>query len=64
VRSSGYAVDDEEYKDGFKSVGVRLGTFRGTPLLMWAVGFAPVMTEKALPGIAQKLMETAFIRGR
>jgi DNA-binding IclR family transcriptional regulator len=59
VRRNGYAIDNEEYLVGVKAVAVTLGNFRSLPLLMWSVGFASVMTDKNLPGIAQKTLEAA-----
>ncbi len=59
VRRNGYAVDNEEYMVGVKSVAVNIGNYRSLPLLMWVVGFASIMTDEILPNIVQKALRAS-----
>ncbi|WP_372683863.1 IclR family transcriptional regulator [Desulfosarcina sp.] len=43
IRSSGHAIDDEEYLVGVKAVAVALENIIGPPMAIWAVGLSSSM---------------------
>ena len=59
VKHQGFAIDDEEYVEGIRSLAVNLGNCRGLPLVVWVVGFTSSLTSAKLSMMVQKTREAA-----
>ena len=59
VRRSGVAVDRGEYLSGVNAVAVSLGTRRGIPTAMWAVGFAESMGAEKIRRVIEEATKAA-----
>ncbi|MFH1154006.1 MAG: IclR family transcriptional regulator [Pseudomonadota bacterium] len=59
VRTSGYAMDNEEYLTGVKAVAVSINNRRGLPLAVWIAGFASSMDTVLTPETLTLITTTA-----